>query len=52
VTIAPLSEWVEQADEHDYEAADQICMRKICPFCQDGKLRIINGPAASGSAPC
>ena len=48
--IAPVSEWVEQHDENDFESPLEVEAPARCPFCDLAELRVIHDrPVIAGS---
>ncbi len=49
--IAPMSEWVEQLDESDFEDTE-IEAPARCPFCELSELRVVHDrPLIGGAEP-
>jgi hypothetical protein len=47
--VAPVSEWVEQQNEKDFEDAEVEAPER-CPFCELGELRVAHDrPLIAGS---
>jgi hypothetical protein len=40
ICVAPVSEWVEQLDEADFESPMEVDPPSRCPLCKSSELRV------------